>query len=234
MKKYLRAFYFFLFPSCFFNLFRCSKGKIRIGFSFILVDEFFMGSEAGIGHFNFIFIHKLYLDEKSRIAAFNFLKGKFDIELGVKSSIKKFNKITSDKFPYKKRVLKVGYNTILGMNTVIDMTSNVTLGNHSIVAGLGTQIWTHGFYHSKTGEKRWRIDGEVIIGNNVYIGSRSVICAGVKIGNAITIGANSVISKDLYESGLYVNQALRYIEFDPDEAIQKYKKVSEYIYEKQN
>lgn len=36
--------------------------------------------------------------------------------------------------------------------TVIDMTSSVTLGNYSILAGLGTQLWTHGFYHSKTGE----------------------------------------------------------------------------------
>ena len=232
MKKYLRAFYFFLLPSCFFNLFRHSKGKIRIGFSFILTDEFFMGAGANIGHFNFIFVHKLYLDEKSRIGAFNFLRGKFDVELGVKSAIKKFNKITSDKFPYKRRVLKVGYNTVLGMNTVIDMTSSVTLGNYSILAGLGTQLWTHGFYHSKTGEKRWRIDGEVIIGDNVYIGSRSVICAGVKIGDAVTVGAISVVSKDLCESGLYVNQALRYIEFDPDEAITKLRKVAEYIYEK--
>lgn len=75
-----------------------------------------MGAGANIGHFNFIFVHKLYLDEKSRIGAFNFLRGKFDVELGVKSAIKKFNKITSDKFPYKRRVLKVGYNTVLGMN----------------------------------------------------------------------------------------------------------------------
>lgn len=68
MKKYLRAFYFFLLPSCFFNLFRHSKGKIRIGFSFILTDEFFMGAGANIGHFNFIFVHKLYLDENHGLA----------------------------------------------------------------------------------------------------------------------------------------------------------------------
>ena len=41
-----------------------------------------------------------------------------------------------------------------------------------------------------------------------------------------------VVAKDIVKEGLYVNQALRYIEFDPDEAITKLHKVAEYIYEK--
>ena len=54
----------------------------------------------------------------------------------------------------------------------------------------------------------------------------------VHICNNCTIGAGVVVAKDIVKEGLYVNQALRYIEFDPDEAIKKLRKVAEYIYEK--
>ena len=37
----------------------------------------------------------------------------------------------------------------------------------------------------------------VIIGDNVWIGGRSVVCPGVKIGNNTTIGAGSVVVKDI-------------------------------------
>lgn len=37
----------------------------------------------------------------------------------------------------------------------------------------------------------------VIIGDNVWIGGGSIICAGVTIGNNTTIGAGSVVIKDI-------------------------------------
>jgi len=66
-----------------------------------------------------------------------------------------------------------------------------------------------------------RIDGAVEIGERCDIGARSVICSGVKLADAIVIGANTTVSKSLTQSGLYVNQAIRYIPFDADESIQK-------------
>ena len=38
---------------------------------------------------------------------------------------------------------------------------------------------------------------EVVIGNDVWIGMRSIIMPGVKIGNGAVIGAGAVVTKDV-------------------------------------
>lgn len=90
-----------------------------------------------------------------------------------------------------------------------------------MLAGADSQIWTHGFYFSKEGDKVVRIDGDVKIGHNCYIGARCIINGGVEIGDCITIGAGTCVPKTILEQGLYVSQPLRYIPFDPDEAMEK-------------
>lgn len=39
--------------------------------------------------------------------------------------------------------------------------------------------------------------GEVVIGNNVWIGAKTTILPGVHIGDGVIIGANSVVTKDI-------------------------------------
>ena len=39
--------------------------------------------------------------------------------------------------------------------------------------------------------------GEVVIGNNVWIGDKATILAGVHIGDNVIVGANSVVTKDV-------------------------------------
>lgn len=39
--------------------------------------------------------------------------------------------------------------------------------------------------------------GDIIIGDDVWIGAESIICAGVKIGQGAVIGAGSVVTKDV-------------------------------------
>ena len=41
------------------------------------------------------------------------------------------------------------------------------------------------------------IFGKIIVGNNVFIGSDSIIMPGIKIGNNVVIGAGSVVTKDI-------------------------------------
>ena len=40
-------------------------------------------------------------------------------------------------------------------------------------------------------------DVDIIIGNDVWIGTRSIILPGVKIGNGVIIGAGAVVTKDV-------------------------------------
>lgn len=49
--------------------------------------------------------------------------------------------------------------------------------------------------------------GKIIIGNNVWVGSNTVILKGVKIGDNVVIGANSVIYKDIPENSVVISKA---------------------------
>lgn len=204
----------------------------KIGFSWIDVEVLELEDRIRIGHGNFIFVKELHMETACVIKRFNIIKGNICFKLKRESVVNQFNCITNA-FGGKKTSCLLNTFAIIGVAHTIDLTSNFSLGSYSILAGKGSQVWTHGFYHSKKlYEQRWRIDGEVIIGDNVYIGSRSVICAGVSICRNCTIGAGVVVSKSILQEGLYVNQALRFIEFDPEEAIKKLKKVGESVFEK--
>ncbi len=43
----------------------------------------------------------------------------------------------------------------------------------------------------------------ITVGNNVFIGTRSIIMPGVNIGNNVVIAAGSVVAKDLPDNGVY-------------------------------
>lgn len=45
--------------------------------------------------------------------------------------------------------------------------------------------------------KAWDNKGDIIVGNNVWIGYEAVILSGVAIGDGAIIGARSVVTKDV-------------------------------------
>lgn len=53
--------------------------------------------------------------------------------------------------------------------------------------------------------------GRVTIGNNVFIGSESVVLPGVTIGSNVVIGANSTVTRDIPENSVAVGSPARVI-----------------------
>jgi len=51
----------------------------------------------------------------------------------------------------------------------------------------------------------------IIIGDNVWIGGGSIICAGITIGDNTTIGAGSVVVKDIPANVVAVGNPCRVI-----------------------
>ncbi|WP_417200980.1 acyltransferase [Bizionia sp.] len=198
-----------------------------IGFGILATKNIELKKHSKIKHFNFIKVESLILEESGFIGSFNILNGPLTIFLEKHAGISKQNKIRRSKAPisYGKAELHLGENAIIVSNHFLDLTKSVSLGNNSILAGIGSQLWTHGYYHADFGKERIRIDGEIHIGNNVYIGSGCIFNPGVNVANAIHIGAGSVISKNLELSGMYVGQGLRYIENDLGIIQSKLKKV---------
>jgi acetyltransferase-like isoleucine patch superfamily enzyme len=199
----------------------------KIGYSILLTSNINLGKHTRIGHFNFIKIKTVTLEEKAFIKHLNYIKGPFLLVIKKKGSMSNQNKIRRAYPPvtYAVSTLEIGINTQIASNQFLDLTKSIIIGENSQIAGVGAQLWTHGYYHATDKDhNRIRIDGEIHIGNNVYIGSRCIFNPGVSVSNAIHIGSGSVISKNLEKPGMYVNQGLRFIENDFEKVKEKLKK----------
>ena len=53
--------------------------------------------------------------------------------------------------------------------------------------------WEHGIW----ADKAWDNKGDIVIGNDVWIGYEAVIMAGVTIGDGAIIGTRAVVTKDV-------------------------------------
>ncbi len=65
--------------------------------------------------------------------------------------------------------------------------------------------------------------GKIVIGNNVFIGLKSIILPNVHIGSNVVIGAGSVITKDIPSNSVAVGNPAKVI-CTCDEYIEKHKK----------
>lgn len=210
----------------------------KVGFSLLIVDRIEMGEMVRIGMFNYIRCSSLNMKERATIRHFNIIKGVFCLEMDEETKINRNNTILNSlqilelKKAYSIPTLKLGCNSIIGVKHFIDMTANVSLGENSILAGRSSEMWTHAFYHKHPCSGRYMIRGNIIIGNNCYIGSHVIFNCGVSVADTATIAAGAIVSKDIGVGGVFCAQPLRHLEFDPDEAVRKYKRIDEYHYEK--
>lgn len=86
--------------------------------------------------------------------------------------------------------LEIGYNTYLNPNVFILANKNVKIGSNCAISW-DVQILDDDL-HEIEGSKRSK---EITIGNNVWIGARTIILKGVKIGDGSIIGAGSVVTR---------------------------------------
>ena len=172
---------FSLLPSKLANLFLKLLGhKIswnsKIGLSILYVKSLTLDENSKIGHFNFLIVESIKLSDQAVIKNLNLFKGPITVFLGKKSRIGRFNKFRRAYSPitYGKSSLYIEDGTGITYHNFFDLTCSITFGKNSQVAGKGSQFWTHGYMHSNSGTERIRVDGEIIIGDNVYVGTRCV------------------------------------------------------------
>jgi acetyltransferase-like isoleucine patch superfamily enzyme len=166
------------------------------------------GARVGL---SWVHIDSLEMSSTSRIGHFNRLSGPFSVQLSSFGSIGNYNTLVR-----ANRSVAVGDSSLMigvwGKITsrhFLDLTCPISIGSYSTVAGSGCQLWTHGYVHAIEGIDRYRIDGSIVIEDNVYIGSMCFISMGVRIGKGVIVGGGSAVAKDLIEPGLYVSSPLR-------------------------
>jgi acetyltransferase-like isoleucine patch superfamily enzyme len=195
--------------------------SVRIGASVIWRTHLCLDKGSRIRFGNLIMCRQVLFRERASLAWGNVLKGPFKVRLGFVARIGTRNTMTcgprlAEGQPAPKLWLSEDAR-ITGQHA-LDLTRSIKLGRHSHLAGRQSQVWTHGYVHARTGYDRARVDGAVFLGNNVYIGAFSCISPGVHVADSITVGSHSSIARSLEKPGVYVSQALRYIDGNPYEA----------------
>lgn len=94
--------------------------------------------------------------------------------------------------------ISIGGGTTINNNFVCIATKSITIGE-GVLVGTNVQISDSDF-HSLSISERHTSSGkstEVVIGDNVFIGSNVIILKGVHIGDYAVIGSGSVVTKDI-------------------------------------
>jgi len=91
--------------------------------------------------------------------------------------------------------VKVGENTWIGPNTILDGSGELEIGNNCSISA-GVQIYSHD-------SVQWAVSGGIKpydysktkIGNNCYIAPNTIIAKGVELENECIVGANSFVNQ---------------------------------------
>lgn len=99
--------------------------------------------------------------------------------------------------------IEIGENCSFGYSVHITCCNKITIGDN-VLTGMNVIISdnSHGDVNFQSLSipplKRSLVSkGEVVIGNNVWIGDKVAVLAGVHIGDGVIIAANAVVTKDI-------------------------------------
>lgn len=99
---------------------------------------------------------------------------------------------------------------------VVGEEKSINIGDNSLLSN-NIEIHTsdyHGIYSKDSGE-RTNHDQSIYIGNNVWIGLRTIILKGTHIGNGIVVGAGTIVSGHFEkENSIIAGVPAKYIKDD--------------------
>lgn len=94
--------------------------------------------------------------------------------------------------------LDFGEQVFVGTGCELDVALSVSIGSHTLLA---PQVFITDHTHNKSAARRLDEQGitskAVVIGEDVWIGTKSVILAGVTVGDGAIVGAGSVVTRDV-------------------------------------
>ena len=104
---------------------------------------------------------------------------------------------TTELVVYAGGTLEIGERTLINYGCSIAATERVEIGAHCHV---GTHvIMMDNDFHRIEPERRdeWPESAPIVLEDNVWVGGRAIILAGVTVGEGSVVGAGSVVSADV-------------------------------------
>ena len=95
------------------------------------------------------------------------------------------------------------------------------LGGEHRTDWVTTYAFTHLFPEATGFKGHPRTKGDVVIGNDVWIGYEALILSGVRVGNGAVIAARSIVTRDVEPYSIVAGNPARHIRFRFDEAAVK-------------
>ena len=101
--------------------------------------------------------------------------------------------------------MEIGEGTAISMSAKLDKTNprGIHIGKYSVVT-FGAAILTHDYVN--------RLNRDVHIGDNCFIGAHSIILPGVCIGDSCIVAAASVVARDVPAGSLVAGNPARVVE----------------------
>jgi acetyltransferase-like isoleucine patch superfamily enzyme len=167
--------------------------KCKIGFSLLLCNRLELGVGAEIGNFNVIRnVNNLILNSTAKIAHRNVIKNGLTFHLAEVSSIGNGNRFLRDLVIKEKGNFYLGKNSLITAKHLFDLSSDIHIGDNTVIGGIGSQFWTHGFdiYRNE-------IRAPILIKSNCYFGSACLVNLGVTIESDNQIGMGTVVAKSI-------------------------------------
>ena len=92
--------------------------------------------------------------------------------------------------------ISIGEDTIIGDHAFLDGRVPIKIGDHVDIA---SQVLIYNSEHDLEADDFVARDGEVEIGDYVFIGPRAIILPGVTIGRGAVVAAGAVVTSDVAE-----------------------------------
>ena len=101
---------------------------------------------------------------------------------------------------YNPKNIKIGEDSIIGENTILDGRGKLSIGNHVDIA---SEVMIYNAEHDVNAKHFAAVESvtiePVVIEDYVFIGPRVIILPGVRIKKGAVVGAGAVVTKDVEE-----------------------------------
>ena len=113
--------------------------------------------------------------------------------------------------------ITIGDDCSIGEFCHITAINNISIGNGLLTGRFvyigdnnhGDLSWENSFV--QPAKRKLKSKGEIVIGNNVWIGDKTTILGGLTIGDNVIIGANSVVNHDIPSNSIAVGAPAKII-----------------------